>query len=64
MKRLPVPAPTDAEVHRGRPRNAEPSSSVSTWLPSRTHDSLIRLAREEETSVSALVRRLVLLRVR
>ena len=64
MKRLPVPAPTDAEVHRGRPRNAEPSSSVSTWLPAHEHDVLIRRARAEEISVSALVRRLVRVRDR
>jgi len=64
MKRIPVLPPIPPEVHRGRPRNAEPSSSVSTWLPAHEHDDLIRRAREEETSVSALVRRLVRVRVR
>lgn len=62
MKR-PLP-PLAGEVHRGRPRNAEPSSSVSTWLPAGAHDKLIRLANREETSISALVRRLVLVRLR
>jgi len=56
--------PLDAVTHQGRPRNAEPSSSVTTWLPAREHDTLIRLAREEETSISALVRRLLNLRLR
>ena len=64
MKRLPVLPPLDEAVHRGRPRNLAPSNSVSTWLPADTHDKLIRLAAHEETSVSALLRRLVILRLR
>lgn len=60
-----APAPVlDPPVHQGRPRNAEPSSSVTTWLPAGEHDKLIQLANEEETSVSALVRRLLRLRMR
>ena len=63
MKRLP-PEPPDGEVHRGRPRNAEPSSSVSTWLTAGAHDKLIQLAQEQEVSISALVRSLLMLRLR
>jgi hypothetical protein len=65
MKRvLPIGPALEEPVHQGRPRNVEPSSSVSTWLPAGEHDKLIRLANEEETSVSALVRRLLRLRLR
>jgi len=65
MKRAPVlPALEVLGTHRGRPRNAAPSCSVSTWLPADAHDKLIRLANHEETSVSALLRRLVILRLR
>jgi hypothetical protein len=56
--------PIDGGTHQGRPRNAEPSSSVSTWLPAREHDKLIRLAQHEDVSISALVRRLLNLRLR
>ena len=61
MKR-PLP-PVDEPIHRGRPRNAEPSTAVSTWLSAGTHDKLIRLANREDTSISALLRRLVLARL-
>ena len=40
----------------GRPRAAEPRSVVSTWVPAREHDALIREAQRREISVSALVR--------
>jgi hypothetical protein len=45
---------------RGRPRVEQPRSSVSTWIPANYHDLLIKIAAERETSVSALVRSLVL----
>jgi hypothetical protein len=56
--------PIASTVHRGRPRNREPSSTVSTWLPAGAHDKLIQLAQEQETSISALVRSLLMLRLR
>jgi len=65
MKRAPDPLLPDEEpVHRGRPRNAEPSSSVSTWLTAGAHDKLIQLANEQDVSISALVRSLLMLRIR
>jgi hypothetical protein len=58
MKR---PAVCLATVHMGRPRNAAPSKSVTTWVPTGAHDALIRRAKADDVSVSALIRRLVLL---
>lgn len=43
----------------GRPKNDDPGATVCTWLPSREHDKLIRLANKHETSVSAIVRLLI-----
>jgi len=64
MTRPPGAPPLEEPVHQGRPRNAEPYSSVTTWLPTGAHDKLIRLAAEQETSISALVRSLLLLKLR
>lgn len=47
----------------GRPRVDEPRASVSTWLPAGAHDRLIALAKREEQSISATVRRLLILRL-
>lgn len=44
---------------RGRPKSDEPGSTVSSWLSAQEHDRLIRLAEQQETSVSALVRQLI-----
>lgn len=44
----------------GRPKTAEPGSSVSTWLKPNEHDALIRLARQREVSVSAVARALII----
>lgn len=44
----------------GRPRVDEPGTSVSTWLKPSEHDKLIRLANKKETSISGLVRQLIL----
>ena len=49
---------------RGRPRVTEPGTTVSTWLRPGEHDRLIKLANLKETSVSALVRQLLVLRLR
>ncbi len=49
---------------RGRPRVKDPGHSVSTWLQPIDHDQLARLASEHEVSISALVRSLIILRLR
>lgn len=48
---------------RGRPRVEESRASVSTWLPAGAHDRLIALAKREEQSISATIRRLLILRL-
>lgn len=48
---------------RGRPRVKEPHSSVSVWLPTKAHDRLIQIARQQEQSISATVRQLLILRL-
>jgi hypothetical protein len=47
----------------GRPRSGEPKTSVSTWIPAREHDRLIRLAHQRDQSVSQTVRQLLLQRL-
>lgn len=47
----------------GRPRSDEPKTSVSTWIPAREHDRLIRLANQRDQSVSQTVRQLLLQRL-
>ena len=49
---------------RGRPRVNEPGSSVSTWLPAGYHDKLIEMANQREVPVSALVRQLIIMRLK
>lgn len=50
---------------RGRPRlDDEPLSQVGTRLPSSYHDRLIQLAKYHDKSVSALVRQLLILKLR
>lgn len=46
----------DEPPKRGRPRAEEPGASVSTWLRPGDHDRLIQKAREQDTTVSNLVR--------
>lgn len=48
----------------GRPKADEPSSSVSTWMRVREHDALVKLARRCDLSVSAVVRALILQRLK
>lgn len=47
----------------GRPRVTEPRSTVCTWVPAKTHDRLITLAKQRGVSVSAVVRALVTVRL-
>ena len=43
----------------GRPRTPEPHGSVTTWLTAAEHDALIQRARQEEKSVSGMIRDLI-----
>lgn len=52
--------PQDMPRPRGRPRVEEPGTSVSTWLRPGEHDRLIQLAQRQDTSVSALVRSILI----
>lgn len=48
---------------RGRPRVDEPLERVSTRLPVPVYDRLVTIANQRETSVSMLVRQLIVLRL-
>lgn len=48
---------------RGRPRVDEPLERVSTRLPIHDYDRLVKIANLKETSVSNLVRQLLILRL-
>ncbi len=54
----PVPKP------RGRPHAEEPSTTVMTWVRVSEYDRLVKLANQREQSLSALVRSLLVLRLR
>lgn len=55
---MPQPRP------RGRPRVHEPRATVSTWVPATLHDRLVKMAEQHtDGNVSALVRRLLILRI-
>ena len=54
---LPQPRP------RGRPRVDEPLERVSTRLPVHVYDRLVTIANSRETSVSMLVRQLLIIRL-
>lgn len=45
---------------RGRPRAKEARSTVSSWVLARHHEKLAEVARQEEVSVSAYVRRVLM----
>ena len=49
---------------RGRPRCEEPRSSVSTWVPASYHDRLIKMAQNNDVSVSRLVRSLLMIQLK
>lgn len=55
---------TNAPKPIGRPRAEEPGSSVTTWLRQSEHDRLIKMANKHETTISALVRSLLILKLR
>jgi predicted HicB family RNase H-like nuclease len=56
--------PTVQKSRGGRPRLAEPRSTVSARLPVAVHDRLIQIARAQDQSVSATVRQLLILRLK
>lgn len=47
----------------GRPRAADPKSAVSIWIPSETHDRLIRLASARGQAVSECARELIVIQL-
>jgi hypothetical protein len=49
---------------RGRPRVAQSSLRVSTWVPTPLADRLIQLAQKHDVSVSQIVRTMVVLQLR
>lgn len=56
-----MPEPPDQPRRpRGRPRVAEPLTAISTRLPPRHYDKLIRLANAREVSVADLTRSILL----
>lgn len=60
---MPTETETEPKSKGGRPRLAEPTSPVTTWVPPSTHDRLIKIARARDASVSAVVRELLHLRL-
>jgi hypothetical protein len=56
-----APIPTG---RRGRPRVEEPLERVSTRLPLPIYDELVRKANARDTSVSMMVRQLLILRLK
>jgi hypothetical protein len=54
----------DATPKRGRPRAEAPGTAVMTWLKPGEHDKLIQLARQQEKTISAMVRQLLTLKLR
>jgi hypothetical protein len=52
--------PVLSDRRRGRPASQHKGSRVSAWVPEQTHDRLARIARDQGTSVSSLLRVLVL----
>lgn len=57
-----------SSVKGGRPRTVcplgEAGSRVTTYLPATYHDRLIKLAQQHDQSVSAVLRSLLILRLR
>ena len=49
---------------RGRPKAEDPKTTLSTWVKATHYDQIVRMANEQEKSVSALVRDLLTLRLK
>lgn len=56
--------PPDPPNRGGRPRAADPGTTVTTWVRSADYDRLLRLAKARDQSISSLVRDLLKLRVK
>lgn len=50
-------------TRRGRPKSADPLVPVITRLPTSTYDQLIRFALSRRTTVSGVLRQMVVLRL-
>jgi hypothetical protein len=61
---LRYPDGVQSPRQRGRPRVEEPLERVSTRLPLGVYDQLVRAANQRETSVSMLVRQLIVMRLK
>lgn len=48
----------------GRPKAPEPGSAVTVWMRQSEHDRLVKLAKEQDRSVSACARELLTRRLR
>ena len=48
---------------RGRPPAEEPSTSLSTWIPTQHYDRLAKHANRQGVSMSALVRDMIILQL-
>lgn len=48
-----------SERRRGRPKNEEEGSTISSWVSTSEHDQLVKLANKQRQSVSSLIRQLV-----
>lgn len=53
----------EAQRGRGRPKASDPGISLCTRVPTSEYDRLVRMANQRETSVSALVRQMLVLRL-
>jgi hypothetical protein len=60
----PVVAPAVTPSKLGRPRVPYRSTAMTVWVPNSTYDQLLDLAKRRETSLSATVRQLLILRLR
>jgi hypothetical protein len=49
---------------RGRPKVTEPRTTLCTWMEARHYDQIVKMAIQQEKSVSALVRDLLVLRLK
>lgn len=48
----------------GRPRSRQPGSRVSTWITQAHHDRLCQIAQRRGESVSSLLRRVIVLKLK
>jgi hypothetical protein len=58
-----MPDEVKPKAPRGRPRVADPMTSIGTRLPSADYDRLVRAANLQDKSLAALVRQLLTLRL-